>query len=92
MNFENTEVAFANRSNSELRKAHFLFSAMGNPFLTKIGIKFTQFAFNAHLPIKSLVKSTIFNHFCGGETLQEADKTAIQLNKYGISIIMYYGV
>jgi proline dehydrogenase len=92
MNFENTEVAFANRSNSELRKAHFLFSAMGNPFLTKIGIKFTQFAFNVHLPIKSIVKNTIFNHFCGGETLQEADKTATQLNKYGISIIMDYGV
>jgi proline dehydrogenase len=92
MNFDNTEIAFESRTNSELKKAHFLFSAMGNPWLTNIGIKLTQFAFRFKLPIKGLVKSTIFNHFCGGETLLEADKTATSLNKFGVHVIMDYGV
>jgi proline dehydrogenase len=92
MNFENTENAFAPRSTMELKKAHFLFSSMGNPWLTKMGIQFTNLAFKLHLPIKGIIKNTIFNHFCGGETLEEADRTANDLSKYGISVIMDYGV
>ena len=92
MNFDNTEIAFESRKNAELKKAHFLFSAMGNPWMSSIGIKLTQFAFKVYLPIKGIVKSTIFNHFCGGETLEEADTTAKSLNKYGVAVIMDYGV
>ena len=92
VNFENTEIAFASRSNAELKKAAFLFKSMGSPILTKIGIKLTQFAFEFKLPIKSLIKNTIFHQFCGGETLQEADQTAQLLYPYGVSVIMDYGV
>lgn len=92
MNFDNTEIAFESRSNAELKKANFLFSAMGNPWMSKIGIQFTQLAFKLYLPIKGIVKSTIFKHFCGGETLEEADQTAKELYKYGVAVIMDYGV
>ncbi len=92
LNFDNTEIAFSSKKNSELKKAHFLFSSMGKPWLTKIGIQLTQFAFTFHLPIKSLIKSTIFKQFCGGETLNEADITSLELSKYGLSVIMDYGV
>jgi proline dehydrogenase len=92
INFENTEIAFSSQRNSELKQAHFLFSAMGNPLLTKIGIYFTNLAFKFHLPIKGIVKSTIFKQFCGGETLEEADVTAQKLNQFGVDVIMDYGV
>lgn len=92
INFENTEIAFSAQSNSELKQAHFLFSAMGNPLLTKVGISLTNFAFKFHLPIKGIVKSTIFKHFCGGETLEEAAITAQKLNQFGVDVIMDYGV
>ena len=92
INFENTEIAFSSQRNSELKQAHFLFSAMGNPLLTKIGIYFTNLAFKFHLPIKGVVKSTIFKQFCGGETLEEADVTAQKLNQFGVDVIMDYGV
>ncbi len=92
INFENTEIAFSSQSNSELKQAHLLFSAMGNPFLTKIGIQCTNLAFKFRLPIKGIVKSTIFKQFCGGETLEEADVTAQKLNQFGVDVIMDYGV
>ncbi len=92
LNFDNTEIAFSSKNNTELRKAHFLFSSMGIAWLTKLGISLTQIAFKLHLPIKSLIKNTIFKQFCGGESLQEADQTARKLSAYNISVIMDYGV
>ena len=92
LNFDNTEIAFSSKKMADLRKAHFLFSAMAKPWLTQLGISMTQFAFKFYLPIKGLVKSTIFRQFCGGETLEEANESAVDLNKYGISIIMDYVV
>jgi proline dehydrogenase len=44
------------------------------------------------LPIQGIIKKTIFKQFCGGETLEEASNTALQLKKYGIDVIMDYGV
>ncbi len=92
LNFDNTEVAFSPKNNFELKKAHFLFSSMAKPWLTKAGIAFTHFAFRLHLPVKGLIKKTIFSQFCGGETLNEANQTALNLKKYNISVIMDYGV
>jgi proline dehydrogenase len=92
MNFDNTEIAFASKSNAILKQTHFLFSSMGNPWLTKIGVTLTDFAFKFKLPVKGIIKQTIFKHFCGGESLVEANQTAEQLAPYGISVIMDYGV
>jgi proline dehydrogenase len=90
--FENTEVAFKYRSNKELKRARFLFSSMGSPILTTIGMRFTKIAMALRLPIKALIKNTIFSQFCGGETIEEAAGTANMLAKYGIGIILDYGV
>lgn len=92
MNFDNTEIAFAAKSTGSLKQAHFLFSSMANSLLTKIGITLTKLSFRLKLPIKGLIKETIFKQFCGGETLIEANETAKQLAPYGISVIMDYGV
>lgn len=92
LSFENTEVAFQYRSNKQLKKAHFLFKSMGSSFLTRTGIKLTDFALKFHLPIKGLIKSTIFEQFCGGENIQEAGRRASLLGRYKVTVALDYGV
>jgi proline dehydrogenase len=92
LNFENTEHAFAYRSNGELKQANFLFASMGNAFVTNIGVKFTNWAFKVGLPISGLIKKTLFKQFCGGENLMEAGDTAEKIYKYGVGVILDYGV
>ncbi|MBX2905472.1 MAG: proline dehydrogenase family protein [Taibaiella sp.] len=90
--FNNTEVAFRYRNDRELKRARFLFSSMGSPALTSIGMKLTKFAISWNLPVKGLIKTTLFNQFCGGETMEEAGATAAMLAQYGVSTILDYGV
>lgn len=90
--FENTEIAFKYRSDKELKHARFLFSSMGSPMLTSIGMKMTKLAISWKLPVKGLIKSTLFDQFCGGETMDEAAATAAVIGKYGVSTILDYGV
>ncbi len=90
--FDNTEIAFSYRTTKELKKAQFLFSSMSSPTLTSIGMGLTKWAMAWGLPIKGIIKSTIFNQFCGGETMEEASKTATMLTPYHVGVIMDYGV
>jgi proline dehydrogenase len=92
LNFDNTEHAFAYKRAGDLRKARFLFKSIGNPWLTKIGVGLTNFAFKIGLPIKAILKKTIYEQFVGGEQLQEASKTAEIIYKYGVGVILDYGV
>lgn len=90
--FDNTEIAFQYRSDKEMKRARFLFSSMGSPVLTKIGMKLTQFAISWNIPVKGLIRHTLFDQFCGGENMDEAAKTAAVIAKYGVSTILDYGV
>ncbi len=90
--FDNTEVAFKYRSTKELKRAQFLFSSMSSPTLTQTGMALTKWAIAWNLPIKSLIKNTIFKQFCGGETMDEAAGTAAILGEYNVGVILDYGV
>lgn len=92
LNFNDTAIAFRYRSNKELKRARFVFSSMSSPALTSIGMTLTKFAINWGLPVKGLIKSTIFDQFCGGETMQEAAETAAILAKFRVGIILDYSV
>lgn len=92
LSFDNTAIAFQCRNNKELKLAHFLFNAMSSPFLTKAGMGLANMGIKWHLPIKGIIKKTIFNQFCGGETLEEAAKTAAVLKPFGVSVALDYGV
>ena len=92
LSFENTEIAFRHESNSELKRAYWLFRIINLNFLVKIGPPITNFAFKIGLPIKSLVKSTIFNHFCGGETIAECEPTIRNLQSGKVGTILDYSV
>lgn len=92
LSFDNTEIAFRYKNNKQLKQAHFLFSSMSSSTLTKIGIAFTSTALKIKLPIEGIIKRTIFEQFCGGETLQEVAETARMLAKYNVDVALDYGV
>lgn len=92
ISFDNTEFAFEYKSDKQLKKAAFLFSLMGKPWLVKFGTRFTPWAIRAKLPIKGLVRNTIFEQFVGGETLQETSSVAKKLGEYKVQVILDYGV
>ncbi len=79
VSFGNTENAFAYKSDAELKKARFLFKSMGNALLVKLGIRLTPLAIRLKLPIKGLIRKTIFSQFVGGETLEETARVARKL-------------
>ncbi len=92
LSFDNTAIAFEHRTDRALKKADFLFSSIGKPWLVKLGATFTPLAFKLRLPIKGLIKNTIFEQFCGGENLEEAAQTARQLGKFHVGVVLDYGV
>lgn len=92
VSFDNTQLAFKYKSDKELKKAKFLFSVMGQPALVKIGTRLTPWAIKNKLPIKGLVRSTIFQQFVGGETLEETAAVAEKLAQYNVKVILDYGV
>ena len=92
LNFENTESAFEYQSKKELKKAYFLFSLLKYPFLVKLGSILTVIAFKMGLPIKSIVKTTIFRQFCGGESIDESEDRISQLSRYNVGTILDYCV
>ena len=66
VNFNNTKIAFHLKSDSELERAYFLFKMISIEPLIRIGKAATNFALKAHLPVEGLIRSTVFDHFCGG--------------------------
>ncbi len=92
ISFDNTEFAFEYKSDKELRKARFLFSMMGKSWLVKIGSRLTPWAIRAGLPVKGLIRKTIFRQFVGGETLEETTAVAKILTDYNVQVILDYGV
>src|SRR5689334_23218259 len=92
ISFENTEVAFAYKKDSELKKARMLFSLINSNLITSLGTQLTPWAFKIGLPIRGVVRATIFSQFCGGETLEECAATTEKLAKYQVETILDYGV
>ena len=92
ISFDNTENAFAYKTDKQLKKAHFLFSSMGRDWLVKLGTRLTPWAIKARLPIKGLIRNTIFDQFVGGETLDETATVARRLGEYGVQVVLDYGV
>ncbi len=92
MDFSDTRIAFQGKSDAELRKASSLFSLFNNPGLNRFGTKATELALKAGLPIESLLRSTIFPLFCGGETLMECMETVLELERFGIITNLDYAV
>ena len=92
LDFENTEFAFAYKSDRELKWTFRLFKMIDSPFLTKVGPPLITFALRIGLPIQGLIKKTIFDIFCGGTSLQDTTKRSRSLLKAGVYTILDYSV
>ncbi len=85
-------IAFAHKSDRDLWQAYWLFRIVGNPALSAAGQWLSQVAIRLHLPVKGLIKATIFKQFCGGEDIDESLRTAQRLASSGIGTILDYSV
>ncbi len=92
ISFDNTENAFAYKSDKELKSAKFLFSTMGYPWFVQLGTRLTPFIMKTGLPVHGIIRKTIFKQFVGGETLEETAAVGATLGKYGVQVILDYGV
>ncbi|MFV8356115.1 proline dehydrogenase family protein [Flavobacterium sp. XS1P32] len=90
--FDNTQVAFALKSDTELDRAYFLFKMIANQPLVRIGTAVTNFALKANLPVEGLIRATVFDHFCGG--VNEVDCLSVVDKMYtkGVSSVLDYSV
>ena len=92
LDFQDTATAFADKSDSELREKYRLFKMLNSPFLNNIGTRAAKFALAIGLPVEGLIKSTIFEQFCGGETIEECEPIVRKLGAAGIGSILDYSV
>ena len=92
ISFDNTEVAFAHRTNEDLKQAHWLYSMMGKPWLVKLGTSLAPWSIRAGLPVKGLIRKTIFRQFVGGESLDETVAVTRRMAEYNVKVILDYGV
>lgn len=93
ISFDNTEQAFVYKTDAGLKRANFLFSIIGNKLLLKLGLSTIPSAVKWKIPFtRPLVKSTIFEQFVGGETMQECIPLVNRLAKYNVQVILDYAV
>jgi len=92
VSFEDTSVAFSSKTNFQLKKTYWLFSMMNQVWLVKLGTFFIKLSLLLRLPVKKLIKATLFGQFCGGEDINECEKTIQNLAKSGVGTILDYSV
>lgn len=90
--FNNTQVAFALKTDTELDRAYFLFKMIDSEPLVRIGTAVTNFALKAHLPVEGLIRATVFDHFCGGTTEEDCLSVVDKMYTKGVSSVLDYSV
>jgi proline dehydrogenase len=92
LDFSNTQLAFQAKSDLQLRKAYWLFKMIGIPWINAIGPKLLSTSLKIGLPVKGIVKKTLFEVFCGGESLAETARTSAYLFQFNVRTILDYSV
>lgn len=92
LNLQDTAVAFADKSDGELKRKAWLFRLLNVSWLNDLSTKIANLSLKLHLPVKWAIKATIFKHFCGGETIEECENTIERLGKSNIGAILDYSV
>ena len=90
--FNDTQVAFSLKSDTELDRAYFLFKLIDSQPLVRIGTAVTNFAIKAHLPVEGLIRATVFDHFCGGVNEDDCLSVVDKMYTKGVSSVLDYSV
>jgi proline dehydrogenase len=88
--FDNTKVAFALKTNSELERAFYLFEMIKREPLVKIGTAVTRFALKTHLPVEGIIRATVFDHFCGGVNETDCMSTIDKMYTKNVHSVLDY--
>lgn len=92
VSFEDTSIAFSSQSNFKLRKTYWLFALMNREWAVNLGTFFIKLALKLGFPVKKLIKNTVFEQFCGGETIGDCEKTIQHLHQVRVGTILDYSV
>ena len=92
LDFQDTATAFADKTDAQLREKYRLFKMLNSPLLNSIGTGAARFALSLGLPVEGLIKATIFEQFCGGETIEECEDAVETLGRSNIGAILDYSV
>lgn len=90
--FDNTKIAFQLKSDSELERAYFLFKMISHQPLVRIGTAATNFALKANLPVEGLIRSTVFDHFCGGVNEEDCLPVIDKMFTKGVCSVLDFSV
>src|SRR5690606_2413175 len=92
LDFNNTEIAFRNKSDKDLEKAYCLFKIVASNSLINIGTPLTNFDLKIGLPIQGLIRNTIYKQFCGGESIEGCQQAIAELGRAKVTTILDYSV
>ena len=92
LDFSDTALAFQHASPADIRRARLLFGVLASPALVSAGKALSLWALNWKLPVKGLIRATVFRQFCGGETVAESRPAIQRLWSGSVGSILDYSV
>lgn len=92
IDFSNTQIAFANKSNRDLKQTAWLFALFNKPWFVKAGGAFGLWLHDAGIHLfDPLIKVTVFRQFCGGTSLADCENVVEHLWQNKTLTILDYG-
>lgn len=92
VSFDDTAVAFAGKTDAELKRTWKTFRKINSPFLSRVGPWLVKLAFALRLPVEGIVRRTLFDVFCGGTSLEDTVNRQNELNSGKVKTILDYSV
>jgi proline dehydrogenase len=90
VNFQDTKVAYQSKSNRDLRRARLLYRLLQNPAISGPSQALMRLSVKWGLPVKPLIKATLYRQFIGGETREECTSLARTLAPYKVQTVLDY--
>ena len=90
--FDDTQVAFKMKKNFHLYNAIFLFNIITRKLLVTVFTNLTLLMLKMKLPVKWILKRTIYKHFCGGVDLIECKEIISGMHSMNVHSILDYSV
>ena len=90
--FDDTQIAFKIKKNFHLYNAIFLFNIITRKLLVTVFTNLTLVMLKINLPIKWILKRTIYKHFCGGVDLVECNEIINGMYSMNVHSILDYSV
>ena len=90
--FDDTQVAFKMKKNFHLYNAIFLFNIITRKLLVTVFTNLTLLMLKMKLPVKWILKRTIYKHFCGGVDLIECQEIISGMHSMNVHSILDYSI